>query len=131
MAYRDIKELLSDAKNIAKFSTDLQLKKAMQEMQDCIYELLEENRNLREEIHELKNVELTTKELVYRGNAYYHLGQGPFCATCWDSQGKLIRLSLNGDGWRRGLKGVCGNCSTSVITDIPDPNYIDIENRGF
>lgn len=124
MVYQDIKEIISDAKNVAKFTKDIQLKNILLEMQNYIYELLEENRNLRDEIHELKNVDLVTKELVNRGNAYYHLGQGPFCTTCWDSQGKLIRLSLNGDGWSRSLKGVCGNCSTSVITDLPDPNYV-------
>lgn len=58
------------------------------------YNLLDENRNLRLENEKMKNRDITRNQLTYRGNSYYLNNEGPFCTTCFDKNGVLIRLDL-------------------------------------
>ncbi|EHU4981309.1 hypothetical protein C6809_RS12320, partial [Enterococcus faecalis] len=47
MGYSDIKEMFIDAKNLASGANDLQLKSILLDIQGKVYELQEENRELR------------------------------------------------------------------------------------
>lgn len=70
MGYSDIKELLRDAKNFATGANDLQLKSVVLDIQDKVFELQEENRNLRDRINELKKEKLIESEMEYCNGVY-------------------------------------------------------------
>lgn len=91
MAYSDIKELLKDAKNLATGANDLQLKSVLLDIQDQVYGLQEENRNLRIENEDLKNIKLLDSDLEFK-NGYYtrKFDNRNFCSKCWDLNNKLI-----------------------------------------
>jgi urease gamma subunit len=57
-----------------------------------IADLLNENRQLKDELRELKNIEQSP--LIFKKGAYYtDDGNGPFCPQCFDNNNKKIRLS--------------------------------------
>ncbi|WP_288394588.1 hypothetical protein [uncultured Vagococcus sp.] len=98
-------------------SSDPILLKSVLEVQQDLIRLQEENRLLRQEVNELKNQEITRSTLKYEGNAYYQNENGPYCTTCFDVQGKLVRLALKKIEYQDFLVGVCGNCnSEDVVT---------------
>ena len=59
-------------------SNDPLLLKSVIEVQWELVVLQEENRNLRNEIHDLKNVEIIKSELEYKGCEYYNGEEGQF-----------------------------------------------------
>lgn len=91
MGYSDLKELLKDAKNFATGANDLQLKGVLLDIQDAVYELQEENRSLRNRIHDLENERIVESELIYRDGVYLK-GKDVFCSACWDNSKKLVRV---------------------------------------
>lgn len=59
---------------------------------DNIIKIREENIELKEENIRLKEKLKIKDSLVFRNNCYYTTdGEGPFCSSCWDNKGKLIR----------------------------------------
>ena len=70
MGYSDLKELFNDAKNLATGANDLQLKSVLLDIQDAVYNLQEENKDLRNKIHELENNNNLEAELEYRNGVY-------------------------------------------------------------
>ncbi|MFC6347561.1 hypothetical protein [Vagococcus carniphilus] len=63
-------------------SNDPILLKAVMEVQQDLIKIQEENRLLRQQVLELKNIDIVRSELEHKGNAYYHKGDGPYCTTC-------------------------------------------------
>ncbi|EMF0042529.1 hypothetical protein [Enterococcus hirae] len=118
MVYSDLKEMFTDAKNLATGANDLQLKSVLLDIQDAVYDLQEENRDLRLEIHELKNNNILEGELEYR-NGVYTKGNDVFCAVCWDSSKKLIRVRKAGQSTSGTTNFFCEICKQRKITDIP------------
>lgn len=96
-------------------SSDPVLLKSVLEVQQDLIRLQEENRLLRQENNELKNKEITRNMLEHRGNAYYQNGEGPYCTTCFDVEGNLIRLILEKVQYQDFLWGTCGNCKAKKI----------------
>lgn len=96
-------------------SNDPMLLKSVIEVQRELVGLQEENRNLRSEIHDLKNVEIIKSELKYKGNAYYKGEEGPFCTNCFDVTGKLVRLQLIRIYGNSMIEGSCTNCGAEKI----------------
>lgn len=110
MGYGDLKELLKDAKNFATGANDLQLKGVLLDIQDAVYELQDENRELRLKVEELENNNILGSEIEFKSGAYYRNEDGPFCTKCWDVDNKLVRLStLPRDFGRMGTH-TCANC---------------------
>lgn len=52
--------------------------KAVIEVQKEMSQLLQENQELRQEIHDLKNVQILRSEVKKIGNTYYKGEEGPF-----------------------------------------------------
>jgi regulator of replication initiation timing len=70
-------------------------------LQQDIMKLLDENRDLRDEVRILRQQASIAESLEFSENAYYRRTEsgreGPFCPTCWDREGKLVRLLRDSD----------------------------------
>lgn len=120
MSYSDIKQLLTDAKNIATGANDLQLKGKLLDIQNFIYELQEENRNLRDRVVELENDKIVRNNLEYKNNAYYKIGEDiPYCTRCFDVDSKLVTMFLEIDGIHDNYFFACPNCEKRFYSDMP------------
>ena len=94
--------IIQNAKEIAeliKKYNDQELYQRIVDLRDEIFELREDNLNLREEVRALTASSDISAELEREGNVYYHNtsgGQrlGPFCLACWDYDRKLVSLLL-------------------------------------
>lgn len=112
-------------------SSDPMLLKSVMEVQRELVSLQEENRQLRQKNNELQNIDILRSELEYKGNAYYHSDDGPYCTTCFDRDGKLIRLILEKKYGEEFKIGRCSNCKASGIqTEEKNLTYVqEIKNR--
>lgn len=118
MGYSDLKELLVDARNLAEGAHDLQLKAKLLDIQGLVYDLQDENRELRLKNEEMKRQEEISTSLVYKNNAYYdNVGKGPFCSACWDEKKVLTRF-LNTHKYLSNseIHGICPVCGNNVGT---------------
>jgi hypothetical protein len=93
---------------------NIDLVKRMMELQEQVYALVDENRDLKDENRHIKE-RLTTREaMTFRDNSYWRAGgEGPFCARCFDAEGLSMRLQI-----AKGYVPRCPKCGTSA----PDPN---------
>jgi hypothetical protein len=71
------------------------LYKKLGETQNAVFALEEENRNLKDELREIKAQKEIDDELQPDDNAYWRIKggkrDGPFCMRCWDVDRKLVR----------------------------------------
>lgn len=119
MGYSDLKEMFNDAKNLATGANDLQLKNVLLEIQTAVYELQEENRDLRTELHEMKNDMLLSDELEYH-NGVYTKDNAVYCAVCWDKDNKLSRarfVNYKDDGTKAFSCDVCNKWRFSDLKE--------------
>jgi len=100
--------ILDNAKGIAEAVhqiNNLELYQRVLALHSDIIGVVEENNKLREEIVRLKkNQEIKGKlraegqrEVVYYLHEANGTKDGPFCTTCWDVDGKLVRVIDYGD----------------------------------
>lgn len=71
--------------------------KAVIEVQKEMSLLLQENQELRQEIHDLKNEQILDSELELDRHFLYKKHDKtnqPYCLKCWDSEKKLIRAII-------------------------------------
>lgn len=61
MAYPDLKNMLKDARNFAKGANDIQTVNILKDIHLGVYDLLDENRELRLELEELKRTRKKTE----------------------------------------------------------------------
>ncbi|MBU0529431.1 hypothetical protein KKF86_06720 [bacterium] len=105
--YKDIVELI-------KKGSTLEAQEKIMELREASLELQEENSNLKKENILIKEKLELTKSLKFDGLVYWkNKGsekEGPFCPTCHDSNGKLIRLHQQTDGW------FCYTCRNGFYT---------------
>ena len=111
--------ILDNAEDVAKAVheiNNLDLYQRVLNLHSDIIELVEENNRLRMEIGELKKkVEIKgkLKPIMNKDLIYYLISdrgdpdEGPFCPTCWDVDGKLVRVFPYGDGTH-----TCNYCLT-------------------
>lgn len=93
----DAISILKDVTAIASRVKDIDLNTKIMLLQGEMYSLLEENRNLRLELEEMKRVEQLSNSLIYKDNMYYKPGdKNPYCSRCWDDERKLIRMQNTG-----------------------------------
>lgn len=93
MAYSDIKEMLHDARNFASGAHDQQTVNLLKDIQLEVYDLMDENRELRLENEQLKNVKAIDSELKRSGNFLKKKNdvENFYCMFCWDNENKLLR----------------------------------------
>lgn len=101
--------ILDNAKQVAKAVEEihnLELYQRVLNLHADIIELVEENNRLRSEIAEIKKkaeIKGKMQHAMETDLIYYLVDEngkrdGPYCPTCWDIDGKLVRLSPYGDG---------------------------------
>lgn len=95
-------------------------KKVLAELQEKYIEVHDENEMLRTQLQEFEDVLYLAKNLEYDGHSYWlktgTIKQGPFCQSCFDRDGLLIRLGETADRWR------CLSCG--VIYDRDDAEIV-------
>ena len=100
---KSVGKVLQEAGKIEQYRQILDAQKELLEMQRKIIDLETENRNLKDQIN-LK------KRMVHVNEVYYEEDdnerQKPFCAKCYDTEGKLIHMTA----WGRD-KSRCPNCT--------------------
>lgn len=100
------------ALDLAKKTTDLNLKQEISkafdnilELKATVYELAEENRSLREELDQ--------KAKIARNREFgYYFAEGdpdPLCPKCYESNGKLVHLPAPRE-WNGGIRRICIEC---------------------
>lgn len=98
--------------------------KAVIEVQKEMSQLLQENQELRQEIHDLKNVQILRSEVKKIGNTYYKGEESPFCTNCFDTKGILVHLILDPEVRVKVVVGRCPNCKTDKIeTNVLNENW--------
>ena len=85
---------------------NVDLIKRVVELQQQVYDLVNENRVLKEHL-------ATRDQLVFRKNAYWKGDDGPLCSRCWDAEGIPVRMTV-----RVGYDPACPKCKATA----PDPD---------
>lgn len=101
-------ELSSVAKNAdAKLLiADLQLQLA--EVKSALAELIGENSDLKEQLRQRDE----PPEVVFKDGLYYTSeGDGPFCTSCYDTDGNLIRVAEMATAFRSHGRWRCNVCT--------------------
>ena len=84
---------------------DAQIKLQMAELISALADARVEAAENAEKIAELEKALNTKADLKFDGKVYFMPdGEGPFCPTCFDKEGSLIRLQHWDDTW------ACFNC---------------------
>ena len=93
--------LISEFKEIGSFLQkvgNIELYNKHIAIQEKAVEIMDANRDLREQIDRLKEKLKIKVALIFKDNAYYSIDSqgkiidGPFCSGCWDEKEKLIQL---------------------------------------
>ena len=116
--YDSVKEvagIIQKADNIELYSKILDVQKEA-------IDLIEENRKLKNKICELEETMNLKKSVRYIEDAYYIEKEdgtfdGPFCRVCWDTTGKLVRMSK---GIYIGGEAACKVCNFIAKTIIKE-----------
>ncbi len=109
---------IKDAAKLVQALGNVEVSRKMIAVQADFLELLEKNRQLQDEIHELREQlqrERRTDKLLsrrtHRNNAYW-IGDAPYCTGCWDDKDKPVRLTVYGNGHAK-----CPVCKANVRVD--------------
>lgn len=74
------------------------------EMQARYIAVCDENTLLKMQLQELEDVLFLAKNLIFDGSCYWlmtgSIRQGPFCPSCYNREGALIRLDTQNGEWR-------------------------------
>jgi hypothetical protein len=92
---------------------NIDLVKRILEMQQQVFTLVEENRDLKDKNRALQETLTTREQMVFRKNAYWKGDDGPFCPQCFDAGGLAMRMLIT-----PGFVPQCPKCHTSA----PDPD---------
>jgi len=103
-ATKDVANVLKEAGKIEEYKAILELQGKLQEMQNTIFELEKENRNLKEKF-EIK------EKLTYKNNSYWNGEDGPFCSRCFEKNKDLLRIHPTFIGSNL---AACPECKTVV-----------------
>ncbi len=108
--------IIENAKDLAeliKKAGDVELYRRIVELEGEVIELTHENRSIKEELRQRGEQGEIQRSLEHDGEKYWrnHDGKkdGPFCATCWDVDSKLVRMRSYHDVRDR-LRHVCEYC---------------------
>ena len=95
-----IYEAIKDGVEVARKADNVEVMKQLLDAQKEALDLFEENRALRERVRKLEEQAELNGPLKFRENKYWleREGQdteGPFCATCWDVENRLVRMQTS------------------------------------
>lgn len=109
-------------------SNDPILLKSVIEVQRELSALEEQNRKLRQEIHDLKNKKLLETELEYRNNAYFKKDnkETPYCSRCYDVDKKLVIMNRWIHAYRLHYQYKCPQCKTNYNSLIEHGQDTDL-----
>ena len=82
---------VKDIYTLVKKLGNQELLEKMADLRDEIFELREENRNLKEKLAEREEYNMFFERGVY-WNVKDNQKEGPYCPTCWDDKKKAIRM---------------------------------------
>lgn len=87
---KSVAKTLQEANKIPQYEQILGVQEKLLEMQNRIFELDTENKEMKEKLK-------TKESLIYERNAYWiekddEKNDGPFCSCCWDNDKKTIRM---------------------------------------
>jgi len=85
---------------LAKKGMTIDLQERLMQIREQALELQEENLSLRTKLNEIEERLSKKENLVFNGEVYFfkegnNFGDGPFCPTCHDKDGKVVRLHRN------------------------------------
>lgn len=111
----DILSNVKDIYTLIKRLGDQELVEKMADLRDEIFELREENRNLKEKLSEREEYNMN-----FEHNMYWNSDKkdGPYCSKCWDDNKKAIRLQKQNDEY------YCPVCRRNVLKEIVDTTAI-------
>jgi len=111
-----IKDTIAGIKNLAVGMENLELISKLIDLQSKAYEILDENRELRLELEEIKRQDELASDLEYLPDMYYRIsdGSGPYCSVCWDTKRLLVNVPIY-DVEFLGWLGNCNNCKSSQL----------------
>jgi regulator of replication initiation timing len=96
---------------------NMDLVKRLVELQEQVYDVVTENRDLKEQNRTLQETLTTREQLTFRKNSYWNGQEGPFCSRCWDADGQLVRLHT-----QQGFYPRCPKCDhVAADPDQPPP----------
>ena len=121
MGYSDLKEFLIDSKNLATGANDLQLKSNLLDIQGLVFDLQEENRELRNNLNDLKNENLLGLDLEYMNGVYRSLSNSKdiYCSVCWDRDKNLSRVRKVRQNDLGKTNFSCDVCKAWRLSSIP------------
>lgn len=94
----NVKELAATIQKI----DNIDLYRKILDLQGEVQNLVQDNRQLRDQVHDLEQRWATHQKLVFRHNVYWLPTEaggedGPFCTNCWDNRKTLIRMHQKAD----------------------------------
>ncbi|EDP68562.1 hypothetical protein CAT7_04829 [Carnobacterium sp. AT7] len=117
--YGDGKEIIKDVMKLANGISDMELRGKILDLHNQFYELIDENRELREELHKYKNIQILENNLKYR-NGVYTKDKEVYCGVCWDRDKNLCRVRKVGEKPENETTTfVCDVCNKWRFSDIP------------
>ncbi|TFJ40148.1 hypothetical protein CKN73_07445 [Carnobacterium divergens] len=116
-----VTDKLTSALEIVAGTKDILAIQAVIEVQKDLSLILEENRELREENHRLKNDTIIEANLEYHEGVYLR-GNEVYCAVCWDKDKKLTRVRQVRANQKGNTDFACDICNTWRFSNIP---YVD------
>lgn len=112
------KQIREIADNVATAELKLAIAELTEQLADIklqAVDLATENRELKQKIQDLS----APPEMEYRDQVYFRTnGDGPFCPSCFDSSGNLVRISEASGHVRRLIKYRCNVCQAH-ISELP------------
>ena len=89
-------EAIKDGVEVARKADNIEVMKQLLDAQKEALDLFEENRALKERIRALEEKQKIQGSLKFRDNKYWReeggTAEGPFCTSCWDVEGRLVRM---------------------------------------
>ncbi len=95
--FNDVMKLADTAKNQELFEILMNLRNSVSEMQDERDRLKDDNRELKNRIRELEQIQVTETDIDYNSSEpcftlRSDVKKSLYCATCWSEHKKLTRL---------------------------------------
>jgi hypothetical protein len=109
-------DTMKDAIGIAQKVDNIELYRALLDLQKGASELSDENKKLKEEVDRLTNIINDNNNKELRGDCYYFNGEGPYCTKCHDDENKKIHMNKN-DNNLGTIYYMCPKCKHNVVAE--------------
>jgi hypothetical protein len=106
-------EAVKDVLSLAQKADNVEIQRALMEVQQQALDLQAENQQLRDRVRELEEALALSGELEFKGQYFVLKGSEPperFCAGCWDGKRVASHITLHVSG--RPHCAVCGTVYT-------------------